>query len=116
MNKPFAKFIQMSDYLTYLTIRDSGRNAPDGYNEGKKLAVWSKRGKSMVTSELFNELVNSLKFDLVECPYDYADSIPDSKKKTRKAYDRTKHFVDLYFGESKDAVKVRLSILTKTQL
>ena len=90
----------MEDKLTYLSVQDSSRPFKDGFNEANKIALWSKNGKTLVTSQMLADFVNDVGFDLIECPYDDHNFPAESKKRNRKAFDRTKHFIDAFFGEN----------------
>ena len=89
----------MKDHMTYLSIHDSSKESKNGYNEGKKIAVWSKKGKTLVNAELFSDFLNNVKFDLAECLYDNQISLNDTKKQIRKSFERTKQFIDTFFAE-----------------
>lgn len=102
--KPLNEFISMPDYMSYLSIHDSSRENK-GLNEGKKLALWARNGKHLVGLESFVELVNDVKFDMVECLYDDSNSMIESKKGVRKIYDRTKAFVDSIYAEEEPLIK-----------
>lgn len=106
LKKPIAQLISLKDNLTLLTIQDSSKYVLDHKNEGKKLAIWSKTGKSLLTSDDFKKMFTNLNFDLVECPYDDFNSAIESKKKIRKAYDRTLHFIDEIFKKEDQTIKV----------
>lgn len=106
MGKPFGNFIAMKDYITYLSIHDNSKIYQTGYNEGKKIAIWSKRGKNLITSEVFEEFIKSVHFDVVECPYDDFNEVVESKKQIKKAIERTKNFVDWFFGEKTEKPQV----------
>lgn len=95
----------MNDYFTYLPIHDSSKQELTGFNEGKKIAIWSKKGKNLITSDVFAEFVNNIQFDLAECPYDDQNSYIESKKAIRKCYERTKQFVDHLFNEEQKPIK-----------
>ena len=99
--KNFNEFIAMNNNLSYLTVHDSARPNPAGFNEAKKLAIWAKNGKHFVNLESFVEFVNEAHFDMIECLYDDPNSILESKKSVRKLFDRTKYFVDGVFAEEK---------------
>jgi hypothetical protein len=97
----------MKDYFTYLSLYDSSKPPQSGYNEGKKVALWTKKGKTLVTSELYAEFVNSdLKFDLVECLYDNQFSVGESKKQTKKSFERIKQSVDSFNDSETKLIKV----------
>lgn len=103
LKKPFTKLVDLDNNCsTFLTIKDSAKSLPDGYNEGKKIALWSKKGKTLITSSDYSSLLKSLRFDLAESLYDDQNKEIEAKKQIRKAYDRTKSFIDDFFGESKD--------------
>ncbi len=89
----------MHDNLTLLTLKDSARFIKENKNEGKKLAVWSKRGgKTLCTTEEYNNLSASLAFDLTECPFDDLES-SETKKRNQKSFARTKNYADSFFNE-----------------
>lgn len=106
MGKPFGDFIVMKDYITFLTIHDNSKFYKNGYNEGKKIAIWSKRGKNLLTSEMFDDFIKNVHFDIVECPYDDCNEPVESKKQIRKAMERTKSFVDWFFDEQRQKTEV----------
>ena len=91
---------------TLLTIQDSSKTAADHKNEGKKLAIWSKSGKKLLTSEDFKQIFSKINFDMVECPYDDFNESNEFKKRVRKAYDRTLNFVDSVFEKNENQTKV----------
>lgn len=88
----------MHDFLTVLTLKDSAKFIKENKNEGKKLAVWSKRGKTLCTTEEYSDLSASLSFDLTECPFDDLES-GETKKRNRKSFERTKLYADTFFNE-----------------
>lgn len=106
MNKSFDKLISMQNYVTYLSLHDSSKPEKTGFNEAKKIALWSKKGKTLVSSEMFENFINNVQFDLVECPYDEQNTMIESKKFIRKMFDRTKHFVDYFYNEENNRIKV----------
>lgn len=107
MGKPFGNFIAMKDYITFLSLHDNSKIYQSGYNEGKNVAVWSKRGKTLVSSEIFDEFIKNVHFDIVECPYDDIEGPIDSKKQIRKAIERTKNFVDWFFRNELEKTTVQ---------
>jgi hypothetical protein len=129
MKIAFKNLISMKNYFTYLSIQDryllkslliifssdykfnifviSTRAAPEGYSEGKKIALWSRRGKTLLDSEAFADFLKNVDFDLVECLYDDQSSSAESKKRAKKAYDRTLKFVELFFSKE-DSPKVNI--------
>ena len=46
----FNEFIKMEDYFSYCSLIDSSRLYPDSFNEADKVAVWSKKGKTLLVS------------------------------------------------------------------
>ena len=46
--EPFNDFIRMEDYFSYCSLIDSARSYQDGFNEADKVAVWSKKGKTLL--------------------------------------------------------------------
>jgi len=98
LKMPFSSLIRMEDFYTILTLHDNTRWLQDGFSEGQKVAVWSKRGKTLISKESFTEFVNAVDFDLLECPYDDHCSKIESKKRLKKALDRTQGFVDSIFN------------------
>jgi len=65
-----AEFIKMKEFNTFLTVYDSGKSQPQGFNEGKKLAMWTRKGKEFIDSDIFKEIVDQFKTDIAECLYD----------------------------------------------
>lgn len=107
MKKPLNHLMGTKSLSTYLTIHDSLSNKKLGYNEAKKIAVWSKKGKTLLGEEEYARFLNESQFDLAECLYDFQISVTfESKKQVRKAYDRTKHFVDTLFAKEPKLVQV----------
>jgi hypothetical protein len=92
--------MSFKDKLTFLTVQDSSKLIKENRNEGKKIALWSKKGKTLLTVEDFGQLSENVYFDLLECPYDDFSSTIESKKRNRKAYERTKNSVDFCFSET----------------
>lgn len=102
IKKSFAKILGLDNCFTLLTIKDSAKSLPDGYNEGKKIALWSRKGKTLLASSDYNSLLKKLDFDLAESLYDDQNKEIEAKKQIRKAYDRTKLFLGDFFGDAKD--------------
>jgi hypothetical protein len=48
LNEPFKDFIKMENTFSYCSLNDNSRTLPDGFNEADKVAVWSKKGKTML--------------------------------------------------------------------
>jgi hypothetical protein len=103
MKKPIKKLISMPDKFVYLTVLDRARPLQEGFNESNKLAIWSKKGKTLLSAETYESLVKSTEFDLVECPFDDYTTHVDSKKRLKKLIDRTSHFVNKLFGEENNS-------------
>ncbi len=110
LKMPFSSLIRMEDFYTVLTLHDNSRWVQDGFSEGQKVAVWSKRGKTLISKESFTEFVNTVKFDLIECPYDDHYSKIESKKRLKKALDRTQGFIDTIFATEGITVENVLSV------
>ena len=108
MKKSISSFISFNDNINLLTIQDSSKLVNDQKNEGKKLALWSKAGKSLLSSDDFKKVFSNLNFDLVECPYDDFNSSIESKKRIRKAYDRTLNLIDAIFDANESSLKSNL--------
>lgn len=89
-----------------LTVQDSTKLVSDQKNEGKKLALWSKAGKCLLSSDDFKKAFSNINFDLIECPYDDFNSVIESKKRVRKAYDRTINLIDAIFDKNEQSIKV----------
>ena len=99
--------MQLKEFFTYLSVQDSSKQVPAGYNERKKIALWSRKGKQFVSAEIYAEFVNNVKFDLVECLYDnQLGVIGDSKKQAKKSFDRFKQFIDAFYQSEQKLVKV----------
>ena len=103
--KPFKETCHLQDYFTYLSVHDCAKQPPPGFNEGRKIAIWSKKGKTLVSAESYSEFVNSVKFDLVECLYDNQIGFNDSKKQLKKSFDRIKQFIDDFYDKENRLVK-----------
>jgi hypothetical protein len=97
MNKPFKESMQLRDSFTYMSMQDTSKQRQGGYSEGLKLAVWSKKGKTLVSTTMYADFVNNVKFDLVECMYDHQIGLNDSKKQAKKAYERIKQLIDVFY-------------------
>jgi hypothetical protein len=108
--KSFKTFASFQDYLTYLAVYDSSKQAPVGYHESKKLAIWAKNGKSFLTLDTFVSLANACRFDLVECPYDDQNTRIESKKSIKKSLERTKFYVDGLFSKDQEPPPTNKSI------
>lgn len=106
----------MKDFVTYLSIKDSSKVYQDGYSEGKKVALWSKKGKTLVTADLYAECVNNLEFDLIECLYDDQNSKYDSKKTLRKAFERSKTYLELFFSSENNPIKVNFETVSHSNI
>ena len=80
--------------------RDSGlrKTTTRKISEGKRVALWSKRGKSLLATEQFGKFLNQVHFDLVECMYDDQNSAVESRKRIKKMHERTEQFVNLFFS------------------
>ena len=65
MKKPLNEFISFKENLTMLTIQDSSKNVLESKHEGKKLAIWTKTGKCLLSSDDFKKLFANINFDLV---------------------------------------------------
>ena len=102
----FRKFIALENYFTYVPLHDSSKNSPDGFSESKKIALWSRRGKTLVTEETFKELIENLDFDLIECFYDDQNGPIESKKRAKKIFERTENFIETFFSKEKSPIKV----------
>jgi hypothetical protein len=113
MKKPLNEFISFKENLTMLTIQDSSKNVLESKHEGKKLAIWTKTGKCLLSSDDFKKLFANVNFDLVECPYDDFNLAIESKKRIRKAYDRTLHFIDSLSETNENEVNILLYNLKK---
>lgn len=50
-------------------------------------------------SDCFVDFLKNVDFDMVECLYDDQNSSIESKKRAKKAYDRTLKFVELLFSK-----------------
>jgi hypothetical protein len=73
--------------------------APEGYSEGKKIALWSRRGKTLLDGDGMAEFLKNVDFDLVECLFDDQDSTKESKKRAKKAYERSLKFIEQLFSK-----------------
>ena len=93
------KFIKMENFSVLLTINDPVRVITAGYDEGKKIAMWTSHGKRLIDAEKFQEIVKTFNVEFVECAYDGATAQNCPKKRLSKATDRTKVFVDKCFSE-----------------
>lgn len=95
----------MEQNMTLISLKDSAKLIKENRNEGKKIAVWSKKGKTLVTSDDYFNLSRNNQFDIVECPYDDFNNNGESKKRNRKSYERTKNAVDHCFAQDIDKEK-----------
>jgi hypothetical protein len=96
--EPFSDFIRMNTSFSYCPLYDSSAPTKNGFNEADKIAVFSKKGKTFLTHESFADLASNLKFDLIECPYDQQNAGAAAKKTNRKAFERTKKFLEKIFS------------------
>jgi hypothetical protein len=103
--KPFKTSMQLKDFFTYMSMHDTNKQRQSGYSEGLRLAIWSKKGKILVNSDMYAEFVNNVKFDLVECMYDHQIGLNDSKKQTKKAYERMKKLIDVFYDPENKPIK-----------
>jgi hypothetical protein len=103
--KPFKEFMHLKGFLTYMSMHDTSKQRQAGYGEGLKLAIWSKKGKILVSSDMYAEFVNTVKFDLVECMYDHQIALNDSKKQIKKAYERIVKLIDIFYEPEAKLIK-----------
>ena len=96
------KFLNMEKLSIILTINDPVRIATAGYDEGKKIATWTKSGKQLIDANRFNEIAKTINIDVVECAYDGATVQNCPKKRLSKSADRTKAFVDKIFSQENE--------------
>ena len=47
----FNDFIKMENTFSYCSLSDNSRTILDGFNEADKVAVWSKKGKTMIVKK-----------------------------------------------------------------
>ncbi len=103
LKKPIANLIQIkNDTLFLLSVKDSGKSVKENRNEGKKLAVWSKKGKTLITTEDYCQLGSSVSVDMIECPFDDFNTAGETKKRNRKSFDRTKSYFDAFVNAEVD--------------
>ena len=69
----------------------------------------SKSGRTLLSGDDFRKIFSSINFDIVECPYDDFNESIESKKRVRKAYDRTINLMDNFFEKSETQIKVILN-------
>jgi queuine/archaeosine tRNA-ribosyltransferase len=98
--RPLSETTSLFNFKTLITIKNSGQESKDSYNEGNKLAMWSKKGKIFLTNDDFNEFISKVPIDLKECPFDDINSVIESKKRIRKVLEKSKVFVDSIFGQN----------------
>jgi hypothetical protein len=97
LKKPIANLMQMKkDTLVLLNLKDNGKHVKENRNEGKKLAVWSRKGKTLITTEEYCDLGNSVAVDMIECPFDDFNAASETKKRNRKSFERTKSYFDTF--------------------
>jgi hypothetical protein len=89
----------MENFSVLMTINDPVRPITAGYDEGKKIAMWTPHGKRLIDTAKFQEIVKTFNVEYVECAYDGATALNCPKKRLSKASDRTKVFVDECFNE-----------------
>lgn len=113
LKKPLDKFMSFTseNNLTLLNLKDSAKLVKDNRNEGKKVAVWSKKGKTLHTTEEYCALANCVSIDLIECPFDDFNLTSETKKRNRKSFDRTKGYFDVCMGAGNDEDKKMEKIL-----
>lgn len=99
----------MENYSILLTINDPIRPITAGYDEGKKIATWTRNGKRLIDTEKFQEICKTFNVPLVECAYDGATALNCPKKRLSKATDRTKVFVEKCFSSQIDTENVKIS-------
>jgi hypothetical protein len=59
-----------------------------------------------LTSEQFVEFLKKVDFDLIECLYDDQNATNgESKKRAKKAYDRTQNFVESFFTKESSVLE-----------
>lgn len=88
-----------------MSAHDAGCPTPPGYDEGKKIALWVNNGKRFIETSSINEVLESFKVDVVECPYEGATTLNCPKKRLQKSVERTKVFVDNLFYNQQDEDK-----------
>ncbi len=52
LKEPFKEFCKMDGNFSYCSLSDNTRTTPDGFNEANKVAVWSKKGKTLLVRDL----------------------------------------------------------------
>ena len=100
--------MSMKNNLTFLTVQENCKATREGKSEGNKLAVWSRRGKTLLDNNDYIQIAESCSFDFIECLNDDLNSTKEAKKRIRKAYERNKQFVEFHFSDHKHNFKVEI--------
>jgi hypothetical protein len=82
-----------------LSTQDCANPRDKSFDEGKTIAVLSKRGKFAINTDVYENILTAYGVDCSECAYDGVTPINCSKKRILKSFDRTKYFLEHFFNK-----------------
>ncbi|PIK56876.1 putative queuine tRNA-ribosyltransferase subunit QTRTD1-like [Apostichopus japonicus] len=98
-----AKFVGISNALTYLAVQDSCKSAPAGYNDKSTVSVWAPSGRFRLNSASFMSFQRAAKSNITEALCDGDTREGCSKKRIQKAVNKTLQFLDEILEENLNA-------------
>lgn len=104
-------FLNIKDYNTFITFQDTGKALKQGFNEGKKLALWLRNGKLFIDNDMFNDVIKTFKSEIIECAYDGETYNNSANKRLKKSYDRTKYYVDDVFDNEEKKENICMPLI-----
>lgn len=107
--KGIAEFAGLKEYLSYVTLQDSGTSTPEGYHDKNSVSVWTKGGRKLLNPTSYISYVEGLKPDIFQMLSDGDTNITSSSKRVKKSVDAT-----LKFAKLCDSLKNESEVLKQT--
>ncbi|XP_061188187.1 queuine tRNA-ribosyltransferase accessory subunit 2-like [Saccostrea echinata] len=102
-----SMFTAMKDFLSYISVHDTGVEIPSGYNTKAGTAVWNKAGKKLIDPQQFIKCQEAFHPAFYQALSDSDTDKKSGNKRAKKAVDRTLNFLDTILELHKKSERLR---------
>lgn len=112
--KGIASFSGLSNFLSFLTLKDPSETSPSGFHERDSVPVFTRVGKLNITSDRYMDVVEAFKPDFYHNLCDGDTKIDSAKKRVLRSFERTNGFLQKCIERHRSSENLKNSMFIGT--